>query len=116
MNQSKSQSAVPASVLRKLTLVRQRKMVVQALSALVAAGAVLLAAMGIAMLIDWLATLYDSRWRFVLTGMALLFAACTAIGWLFVAWRRASRLEQVAAEVDHKVPRLEERWTAMTRL
>src|SRR6185369_10651833 len=110
MNQSILKSVVPAAILRKLRLVRQRKMFVQAASAFVAAAAVLLAAMGVAMLIDWLATLYDSRWRLVLTSIALLFAACTVVGWIFVAWRRGRRLERVAAEVDQKVPRLEERW------
>ena len=116
MKESMLNSAVPAAILRKLRLVRQRKMLVQAASALVAATAVLLAAMGVAMLIDWLATLYDSRWRLVLTTTALTFAVCTSIGWLIVAWRRARRLERVAAEVDRQVPRLEERWTTMTRL
>ncbi len=116
MKQSMSNSAVPAAVLRKLHLVRKRTMLVHVASALVAAAAVLLAAMGIAMLIDWLATLYDSRWRLVLTATALIAAVATSIGWIILAWRRALRLEQVAAEVDRQVPRLEERWTTMTRL
>ena len=116
MSQSTNNSAVPAAILRKLHLVRNRKMLVQFATALVAALAVLLAAMGVAMLIDWLATLYDSRWRFVLTSTALLAAFCTSIGWMLVAWRRAVRLERLAAEVDREVPKLEERWTTMTRL
>jgi hypothetical protein len=116
MNKSMLNAAVPEAILRKLRLVRQRKLLVQAASALVAAVAVLLAAMGIAMLVDWLATLYDSRWRFVLTWSALAAAMCTSVGWLIFAWRRATRLDRVAAEVDRQVPRLEERWTTMTRL
>ena len=91
-------------------------MLVQVACALVAAAAVLLAAMGVAMLIDWLATLYDSRWRVVLTTIAISAAACTSIGWIVVAWRRAQRLDRVAAEVDRQTPPLEERWTTMTRL
>ncbi len=116
MKESTVNSAVPAVILRKLQLVRKRKLAVQVASALVAAAAVLLAAMGIAMLIDWLATLYDSRWRVVLTASATAAAALTSIGWILVAWRRALRLERVAAEIDQQVPRLEERWTTMTRL
>ena len=97
-------SAVPAAIVRKLRLVQKRSMLVQVACALVAAVAVLLAAMGVAMLIDWLATLYDSRWRFVLTTLAISAAACTSIGWIVVAWRRAQRLERVAAEVDRQNP------------
>ena len=116
MKESMLNSAVPAAILRKLRLVRKRKMLVQVACALVASAAVLLAAMGVAMLIDWLATLYDSRWRLVLTTAAISAAACTVVGWSFVAWRRANRLDRVAAEVDQQVPKLEERWTTMTRL
>ncbi|HEX5472360.1 MAG TPA: hypothetical protein VFW73_10760, partial [Lacipirellulaceae bacterium] len=116
MKKSTNNSAVPAVILRKLHLVRKRMLTVQIATALVAAAAVLLVAMGIAMLIDWLATLYDSRWRFVLTAAATTTAAATSFGWIIYAWRRNLQIEQVAAEVDQQLPRLEERWTTMTRL
>src|SRR3954464_5133345 len=116
MKESMHNSAVPAAILRKLRLVQKRSMLVQVACAFVAAAAVLLVAMGVAMLIDWLAALYDFRWRVVLTTLAILAAACTSIGWIFVAWRRAKQLDRVAAEVDRQTPPLEERWTAMTRL
>src|SRR4051794_3696064 len=115
MKESMNNSAVPPAILRKLRLVQRRSMLVQVACALVAAAAVLLAAMGVAMLIDWLATLYDSRWRVVLTTLAISAAACTSVGWIIVAWR-GKRLDRVAAEVDRQTPPLEERWTAMTRL
>jgi hypothetical protein len=89
---------------------------VQVASAAVAAAAVLLVAMGIAMLIDWLATLYDARWRAVLTSTAIAAAVLTVAGWLAVAWRRGLRWERVALEVDRQLPQLEERWTTVTRL
>src|SRR3989440_423229 len=116
MKESMNNLALPAAILRKLRLVQKRSMLVQVACALVAAAAVLLAAMGVAMLIDWLATLYDSRWRVVLTTLAISAAACTSIGWIIVAWRRAQRLDRVAAEVGRQTPPLEERWTAVTRL
>ena len=116
MKQSTHNSTVPAAILRKLRLVQKRLMVVQVACALVAAATVLLAAMGVAMFIDWLAMLYDSRWRVVLTTIAITAAICTSIGWIIVAWRRAQRLDRVAAEVDRQTPPLEERWTTMTRL
>ena len=82
------QSAIPGAILHKLGLVRQRKLLVHAASALVAAAAVLLAAMGVAMLVDWLSTLYDSRWRLVLTLSALSAAGLTMLGWLILVGRR----------------------------
>ena len=67
-----------------------------------AALAVLLASMGVAMLIDWLATLYDSRWRYVLTAAALASAGLTSVGWLTLAWRRSLRWDRVAGDVETK--------------
>jgi hypothetical protein len=116
MIKTPANSPVPESILRKLHMVRQRKLLVHAACAVVAALAVLLAAMCVAMLIDWLATLYDSRWRVVLTMGALLAAVATTLGWFAVAWRRALGVKQVAGDVDRQIPQLEERWTTMTRL
>jgi hypothetical protein len=116
MNEPSSYSAVPFAILRKLRQVRQRKVWVHVASAVIAAVAVLLAAMAMAMLIDWLATLYDSRWRVVLTAAALCAAAVTSVGWLIVAWRRLLGLERIAGDVDRQIPQLAERWTTMTRL
>ncbi|HEY3394973.1 MAG TPA: hypothetical protein VGK58_19870 [Lacipirellulaceae bacterium] len=115
MNQ-KTYSAVPFAVLRKLRLVRQRKVWVHVASAMVAAITVLVAAMGVAMLIDYLATLYDSGWRVVLTAAALGAAALTSAGWLVMAFRRRLGLERIATDVDREIPQLAERWTTMTRL
>ena len=116
MNQTSSYSAVPFAILRKLRLVRQRKLWVHVASALVAAIAVLLAAMGVAMLIDYLATLYDSGWRVILTAAALGAAALTSAGWLAMVFRRLLGLERIATDVDREIPQLAERWTTMTRL
>jgi hypothetical protein len=107
---------VPAAILHKLQLVRQRKLWVHIASAMVAAITVLLAAMGVAMLIDWLATLYDSRWRVVLTLAALSAAAITIVGWLFYVRGRLLSLHRIAGDVDSQIPQLEQRWTTMTRL
>ncbi|MEX2317874.1 MAG: hypothetical protein WD669_12025 [Pirellulales bacterium] len=116
MNESTPKSAIPFAVTRKMKMVRQRKIWVQVASAFVAAAAVLLVAMAIAMLIDWLATLYNSGWRTVLTTTAMATAAVTIAGWLVIAWRRGLRWERVALDVDRQLPQLEERWTTMARL
>lgn len=116
MNEPTINSAIPGAISHKLGLVRQRKMMVHVASAIVAALAVLLVAMGVAMLIDWLATLYDSRWRVVLTLVAFLAAGLTTLGWLGMIWRRGLRWGQLAADVDARFPVLEERWTTVTEL
>src|SRR5262245_53601514 len=116
MNEQATQNAIPSAVTRKMRMVRQRKIWVQVASAGVAAAAVLLAAMGISMLIDWLATLYDWRWRAMLTTAAIATSAVTIGGWLVLAWRRGLRWERVALDVDRQLPQSEERWTTMARL
>jgi hypothetical protein len=116
MSQSVRKSAVPSPILRKLRLLRQRTLSVQIACAVVAAATVLLAAMSVSMLIDWLATLYDSRWRVVLTVASLSAAAVTTIGWLAFAWRRKLGYDRIASDVDAQIPMLQERWTTMTRL
>jgi hypothetical protein len=116
MNQSTANPGIPSAIVRKLRQVRQRKMWIHIASAVVAALAVLLAAMCVAMLIDWLATLYDSRWRVVLTVTALSAAMATVLGWVFVARRRLLALDRIAGDVDRQIPQLQERWTTMTRL
>ncbi|HEX2474337.1 MAG TPA: hypothetical protein VHK01_06320, partial [Lacipirellulaceae bacterium] len=95
-------SAVPFAILRKLRLVRQRKLWMHVATAVVGAIAVLFAAMGVAMLIDYLATLYDSGWRVVLTTAALVAAAMTSAGWLAIAFRRVLGLERIATDVDRE--------------
>jgi hypothetical protein len=116
MNSSTPNSGIPSAIVHKLQLVRKRKVWLHVASAVVTALAVLLAAMGVAMLIDWLATLYDSRWRVVLTAMAISAAVATAVGWLIVARRRLLALNEIAGDVDRQIPQLEERWTTITRL
>ncbi len=116
MSQATLSSAVPGSIVRKLRLVRSWKRWIHAATAVLMALAVLFAAMGVAMLVDWAATLFDSRWRYVLTNVALLAAAFTSLGWLLVAWRRGLAWSKVAGDVDREFPELEERWTTMTRL
>ncbi|MGE3242862.1 MAG: hypothetical protein AB7I57_17445 [Pirellulales bacterium] len=116
MSQATLPNAVPGAIAHKLRLVRSRKLWIQVLNSLLLAFAVLLVAMGVAMLVDYLATLYDSRWRYVLTNMALAAAALTCVGWLLVVWRTGLPWSRVAGDVDREFPELEERWTTMTRL
>jgi len=116
MSQTTLHTSIPYPIARKLRLVRSRKLWVHVANAVLVAVAVLLAAMGVAMLIDHLATLYDSRWRYVLTNAAVVAAALTSVGWLLVVWRRSLPWDSLAGDVDREIPQLEQRWTTMTRL
>lgn len=108
--------SVPGSILEKLLLVRGRSLKVRLATAAVAAVVVLLIAMGLAMLVDYLATLYDSRWRVVLTTSALAAAGLTLVAWIVLGWRYTRRLDRSAAAVDREFPELEERWTTVASL
>jgi hypothetical protein len=116
MNAASLQATVPRPVFAKLEMIRRRTMWLHVAAALIAAAAVLLAGMAMAMLIDWLATLYDSRIRFLLTGAALTAAVVAACGWLYVARRRALAWRQLAHDVEEHIPQLQERWTTMIGL
>ena len=116
MTQLQQKVAVPDAVLEKLDEVRGRTLKVRIGTAIVVALGVLLAAMALAMLVDRLAVLYDSRWRLVLTYSSLGAAVLTLGVWLVTAWRQSQQLQQAASDVDHEIPQLEERWSTIAQL
>lgn len=116
MAQQGQRITLPGSIAGKLLSVRKRSFKVRLATAVVAAVVVLLAAMGVAMLVDYLATLYDSRWRVVLTTSALAAAGLTLVAWVLFGWRYTRRLDRSAAAVDREFPELEERWTTVASL
>ncbi|MCG8449120.1 MAG: hypothetical protein MI725_06015 [Pirellulales bacterium] len=107
---------LPTSIVEKLTAVRDRAIKVRVATAVVTALVVLFASMSVAMLVDWLATLYDPRWRAVLTATACAAAGITLMGWGVLVWRRFRYVDRVAADVDREIPELEERWSTVTRV
>ncbi len=115
MNQPPMSAATPPAIVNKLRLVRRRKLRVHATSAVVAAIAVLLAAMSVSMLVDWLAALYDSGWRLVLTSAAIGAAALAAVAWLALA-RHSLRWQRVAEDVDRQLPQSQERWATVAHV
>lgn len=116
MTQIPQKIAIPAAIADKLDDVRRRTLRVRLGTAIVAAIGVLLTAMAVAMLVDWLATIYDFRWRALLTYSAWTAAGATLIAWAVAAWRHTRRVEHVAAKVDQEIPELEERWSTVTEL
>lgn len=113
MPPSNNSFQLPAPIATKLRSVQRRMTGVGFVTAMVAAVAVLLSAMAVAMLVDYLATLYDSAWRPALTLSAMVTALATLTGWCIYAWRKTSRVEHVAREIDRSVPYLEERWSTV---
>jgi len=116
MTQLEQKLVVPPAVMQKLESVRGRTLWVKVGTALVVAIGVLLAGMGLAMLVDWLAALQDSSWRMVLTGSTIAVAAATLGVLVRIARRQSKQLDRVAAQVDQEIPELEERWATVAEL
>lgn len=116
MTQLPQKISVPGAIVEKVAEVRRRALKIQLGTALAVALAVLLSAMGMAMLIDWAAMLMDSPWRKVLTFAALAAGAATFAGWAYFAWRCHRRLDATASLIDRSLPPLEERWYTVTQL
>ncbi len=114
MTQLSHRLSLPNTIAEKLQSVRKRSFKVRLITAVVASVVVLLAAMGLAMLVDYLAVLYDSGWRSVLTMSALVAAGATLVAWILVGWRYTRRLQRSAQVVEQSFPDLEERWTTVT--
>ena len=49
-------------------------------------------------LVDWLATIYDFRWRALLTYSAWTAAGATLLAWAFAAWQHTRGIDRAAAE------------------
>jgi len=116
MTQLQQKFTLPAAMADKLDVVRRRTLKVRIGTAIVAAVGVLLAAMAVAMLVDWLATIYEFRWRALLTYSAWTAAGATLLVWAVAAWRHTRRLDAMAAKVDREVPGTEERWSTIATL
>ncbi|MEM8946128.1 MAG: hypothetical protein AAGD11_13220 [Planctomycetota bacterium] len=116
MTQLQQKITIPDAMAQKLELVRRRTLKVRIGTAIVAGVGVLLAAMGVAMLVDWLATLYDFRWRAALTYTAWITALVTLTAWAYAAWRHTRTVETMAAKVDEEMPELEERWSTIAEV
>lgn len=116
MTQLSHRLTLPNTIAEKLQSVRKRTFKLRLVTAVVASVVVLLAAMGLAMLIDYMAVLYDSAWRTVLTTSALFAAGITLVAWIVAGWRYSRRLQRSAQAVDRSIPQLEERWTTVTNV
>jgi hypothetical protein len=104
---------MPSVMEAKLRSIRRRQAILAVGRALMLAGSTLLAAMLVAMLLDWSFTLFNGLLRTMLTACAMLLAVIvltvSGAGPVIAArrWTRA------ATAADESAPQLEERWTTV---
>jgi len=113
VNQSRS---IPSTVTSRLRAVRRKQFGVRALEGLLVGMAVLLAAMLLAMAVDWLIVLFSPTARTAVTVAALVLGATAFVLCAVRLVLAQRRLSAIARQVDQAVPRLEERWSTVTEL
>ena len=113
---SNSPIRIPTPVEDKLREVRGARDKARLAQAILLGFLALFLSMFAAMLVDWTFTLFSPFWRSMLTLTALAVSGSTLLAALVVGLGRNRRLEQVAAEVDHSLPQIEERWSTVAEL
>src|SRR2546423_15679455 len=104
---------LPPEILQKLREIRRQGSRVRLWTGLLHVIAIILAAMLIAMTIDWLVVLYDSHSRWAVTLSALVLAAAGSVLWGLIPLLRSSSLASIARQVDLAHPALEERYSTV---
>lgn len=104
---------LPPVVLQKLNEVRSEDRRVRFQTGLRGTVAVLLTAMLAAMIIDWLAVLHDTRWRWALTVLSLGAAMAAFLIGCLPALLRPRSLDSIARDVDSTHPETEERFLTL---
>jgi len=107
---------LPSAIETRLRSIRFRWRLTQATEGLLTAMVVLLAAMMVAMIVDEVFVLFDTRWRCLLTWTSLWLAAVTLLIRFIRPLVMPQRLSMVAMNVEAAVPRLEERWSTIAEL
>ena len=106
----------PGVMRDRLSAVRTRRTAFAAVRAMAIALTILLVAMLVSMLIDWGVTLFDVRYRVLLSTTTLL---CGLVALLWSGWRpvrRALGWTTAAEQVDQHVPQMEERWLTVASM
>ncbi len=106
-------NAVPSAIRRKLRSIRLRQTGLILLRGLAISIAVFIAAMVLAMTIDWVFTLFSPLVRIGLTGLAVVLAITLFVVSVVPPLRRTFGRTQPAADADAAIPQLEERWTTV---
>jgi hypothetical protein len=113
---STRKTALPAIMAERLHEIRRRDASLRLVKGLLDALALFLAALFVALVLDWTLTLFSTSARAALTYVAL---GAGGVGLLLLAivprFKRRT-LTELATEVDRSVPGLEERWETVTQL
>ncbi len=109
-------ATLPGVMRDRLRAVRSRRTVFAAVRALAIGLTVLLVALLVSMLIDWGVTLFDVRFRVLLTTSTLLCGLVALIGTGWRPIREALGWTTAAEQVDQRVPQMEERWLTVASI
>jgi hypothetical protein len=116
VNTSTRKTALPAIMAERLHEIRRRDASLRLVIGLLDALALFLAALFVALVVDWTLTLFSTSARAALTYVAL---GAGGVGLLLLAivprFNRRT-LTELATEVDRSVPGLEERWETVTQI
>ncbi len=104
---------MPSVMEAKLRSIRRRQAILAVGRALMLAGSTLLAAMLVAMLLDWSFTLFNGLVRTTLTACALVLTAIVLSVYGVGPVIAARRWTCAATAADESAPQLEERWTTV---
>jgi hypothetical protein len=116
VNTSARKAALPAILSTRLDEVRRREASLRLTTGLLDALALFLAALFVALVVDWQLTLFSTSARSALTYLALAAGAVGLVLLAVVPRFKRRTLTETAAQVDRSVPGLEERWETVTRL
>lgn len=107
-------AGVPSAMHRKLRAIRFRNTLFVLLRAFAISASVLIAAMVIAMILDWGFVLFSTGTRVLLTSLCIGLAFTALLATAVPALGKVLRETQPAMDADRVVPELEERWTTVT--
>jgi hypothetical protein len=116
MNSNLHGSDLPGVIAKKLRAIRRRAVTLTLLQGLVLTGSVLIAAMLLAMAVDWTVGWFNPAGRYTFTALALAAAAAAFIIWCIRPLARTRTIVATARDVDATLPQLEERWSTVTEL
>ena len=114
VNTSARKAALPPIMAARLDDLRRRESSLRFSAGLLDALALFLGALFVALVLDWLLTLFSTSVRAVLTSVTLVAGAGGVLLLAIVPRFQRRTLAELATKVDRSVPGLEERWETVT--
>ena len=111
-----SAALLPSAMEQKLAQISRRQATICVLRSIAIGASVLIAAMVVAMLIDWQWTLFDTGIRAALTITAVLLAAAALLATGVPPLRSVLKRLHAATDADAEIPQLEERWQTVVTM